>query len=198
MFIVLHLSFAFHDRSHHHRIRTVALRRSTKQLIQRFPLNSLPFSLPSSSKAVVLHQVEAFGGRQLRDLKNTAEELVLEIGPLLKIRLKKADLGSSMLIRRLKTIFVHYPIRLSPVRRTALVEHQCLPHPNHFGLGEHGFISSGGLPESGGCCSVRPSSARVLLILVAEKVPLALLLTPHLALFCSRNKSEYSKRRSAQ
>jgi len=56
------------------------------------------------------------------------------------------------------------------------IEHQGFAHANPLiGIAiVDGLVSPGGLPESGSRCPVRPSSGRILLVLVAKEVPFVL------------------------
>jgi len=82
---------------------------------------------------------------------------------------------------RLQTIFVHDPVRLPSIWRATLIEHQCLPHPYNFRFGKHSLVPPRRLPEPGTGCPISPSAARVLLVFMAEEVPLTLLLISKLA-----------------
>lgn len=55
------------------------------------------------------------------------------------------------------------------------------------------FVSPGGLPESCSCCSVGSSPGRVLLVFVAEEVPLILRPRPNSALLCNESKEIYEE-----
>jgi hypothetical protein len=73
---------------------------------------------------------------------------------------------------------VHDPVGLVAIGSSALVVHQRLPHAHQLPLlvGVDGLVSAGCLPEPGGSGAVGPGARRVLLVLVAEEVPLVLLL----------------------
>jgi hypothetical protein len=79
---------------------------------------------------------------------------------------------------------VHDPVGLVAVGRAAPVEDERLPHADEAALGVDGLVATRRLPESGGGRPVCAGARRVLLVLVAEEVPLVLLLRPDLALLC--------------
>jgi hypothetical protein len=74
-----------------------------------------------------------------------------------------------------------------PVGRPTLVKDKCLPHPYEVVLHIDRLVPSGGLPETSCRRPICARSGRVLLILVAEKVPLILVFGSNLAFFCSSN-----------
>lgn len=79
---------------------------------------------------------------------------------------------------------MHDPVRLLAVGSSALVENERLPHPDEVVLGVDGLVPPRRLPEAGGRRPVGASTRRVLLVLVAEEVPLVLLFHTDLALLC--------------
>jgi hypothetical protein len=79
---------------------------------------------------------------------------------------------------------VHDPVGLLSVGGAAPVEDERLPHPDEAVLGVDGLVPPRRLPEAGGGRPVGARARRVLLVLVAEEVPLVLLLHSHLALLC--------------
>jgi hypothetical protein len=84
----------------------------------------------------------------------------------------------------LEAVLVHDPVGLLAVGRAAAVEDERLPHPDEAVLGVDGLVPPRGLPEAGGGRPVGAGAGRVLLVLVAEEVPLVLLLHSDLALLC--------------
>jgi hypothetical protein len=92
---------------------------------------------------------------------------------------------------------VHDPIRLLAVGGAAPVEDERLPHPDEAVLGVDGLVPPRRLPEAGGGRPVRARAGRVLLVLVAEEVPLVLLFYSDLALLCSFQR-DVSQLRSRQ
>ena len=85
-----------------------------------------------------------------------------------------------------KSIFVHDPIGLLAMGSSAGVEDEGFPHANPLGGGAevNGFVPPRRLPEPGPCGAVGPGSRRILLVLVAEEVPLVLRTRPDSALVC--------------
>jgi hypothetical protein len=82
---------------------------------------------------------------------------------------------------------VHDPVGLLAVRGPAGVEHQRLPQPDPRAAAaaeEDGLVTAGGLPEAGRRGAVGPRPRRVLLVLVAEEVPLLLRPRPNPAPIC--------------
>nr|ACN32055.1 unknown [Zea mays] len=77
---------------------------------------------------------------------------------------------------RLEAVLVHDPVGLLPVRGAALVEDERLAHADAAGArrGVDGLVAAGGLPEPGGGGAVGARPRRVLLVLVAEEVPVVL------------------------
>ena len=78
---------------------------------------------------------------------------------------------------------MHDPIGLLPIGRPALVEDERLPHADEPVLVVHGLVPPRGLPEPGHGRPVGPRPRRVLAVLVAEEVPVVLLLVPDPAVF---------------
>jgi len=74
-----------------------------------------------------------------------------------------------------QTELVHDPVGLLAVRSSAFVKHECLAHSDDM-LGVDGLVSPCGFPEPGCCCTVCTVACGVLLILVAEEVPVVLVL----------------------
>jgi hypothetical protein len=77
---------------------------------------------------------------------------------------------------------VHDPVCPLAVGGAAPVEDERLPHPDEAVLGADGLVPASRLPEAGGGRPVGAGARRVLLVLVAEEVPLILLLHSILAL----------------
>ena len=74
---------------------------------------------------------------------------------------------------------MHNPIGFLSMRGSTSVEDECFPHPNHtrdiepdIGCRVNGLVTSGRLPEAGHSSPIRASSRRILLVLVAKKIPL--------------------------
>lgn len=78
----------------------------------------------------------------------------------------------------LKTVFMHEPIGLPPIWSSSLVEHKSLPQPYDSGARNHRFVSPRCFPESSSGGSAGASSTWMLPVLVAEQVPLPLLVMP--------------------
>ena len=70
---------------------------------------------------------------------------------------------------------MHYPVTLSSIGSSSLVEDESLPHSYELVLGNDGFVPASRFPKPRCCSSVCASACRILLILVAEEVPLALI-----------------------
>ena len=82
---------------------------------------------------------------------------------------------------------MHDPVGLLAVRGPSGVEHQRLPQANPRAAAaaeEDGLVTAGGLPEAGRRGAVGPRPRRVLLVLVAEEVPLLLRPRPNPASIC--------------
>ena len=101
----------------------------------------------------------------------------------------------------LESVLVHDPVALPAVGGPALVEHQRLPHaddpagaaPGPGRRRQHRLVPAGGLPEASRRGAVRPRPAGVLAVLVAEEVPVTLLLVTNLAvLFTSSQRDQDS------
>jgi hypothetical protein len=73
-----------------------------------------------------------------------------------------------------EAVLVHDPVGLLAVRRAALVEDERLAHANALHGVVDGLVAAGGLPEARRRGAVRPRPRRVLLVLVAEEVPVVL------------------------
>jgi hypothetical protein len=73
---------------------------------------------------------------------------------------------------------VHDPVGLVAVGRPPLVEDERLPHADEAAPVVHRLVPARGLPEPCHGGPVGPRPRRVLAVLVAEEVPLALLLVP--------------------
>ena len=71
---------------------------------------------------------------------------------------------------------VHDPVGLLAVRGAALVEHQRLAHADHMALRVDGLVTPRCLPETRGSGAVGAVACWVFLVLVAEEVPVALIL----------------------
>jgi hypothetical protein len=83
-----------------------------------------------------------------------------------------------------EAVLVHDPVGLLAVRRAALVEDERLAHADAAGAGVDGLVAAGGLPEPGRRGAVRARPRRVLLVLVAEEVPVVLGARTDPALLC--------------
>ncbi|BAT03551.1 Os08g0116100, partial [Oryza sativa Japonica Group] len=73
-----------------------------------------------------------------------------------------------------EAVLVHDPVGLLAVGGAALVEDERLAHANAVDGVVDGLVAAGGLPEPGRRRPVRPRPRRVLLVLVAEEVPVVL------------------------
>ena len=81
------------------------------------------------------------------------------------------------------------------MRGAAFVEHQRLPHPNPLDAGTDDLVPASGLPEPDRRRTVGASARGVLLVLVAEEVPVVLRRRPNPALLCfTRFDSNFNKR----
>ena len=95
--------------------------------------------------------------------------------------------------RRLEAVLVHDPVGLLAVRGAALVEDERLAHADAAGAGRiDGLVAARGLPEPGGGGAVRARPRRVLLVLVAEEVPVVLGARTDAALLCIDRIGEMS------
>jgi hypothetical protein len=84
---------------------------------------------------------------------------------------------------------VHDPVGLLAVGRAALVEDEGLAHADALDGVVDGLVAAGGLPEARRRGAVRARPRRVLLVLVAEEVPVVLRPGPDLTFLCSKNVS---------
>ena len=75
-----------------------------------------------------------------------------------------------------ESVFVHNPVRFLAVGRPAFVEDKGFPHPDEAALVVDCLVSPRRLPKPGHRRPIRPRPRRILLVLVAKKVPLILLL----------------------
>ena len=73
-----------------------------------------------------------------------------------------------------EAILMHDPVGFLTVRSSSFVEHECLPQSNSPDTTADDFVTSGSFPESSDCCPVRPGPGWILLVLVAEEVPVVL------------------------
>ena len=86
----------------------------------------------------------------------------------------------------LKPVFMHNPIGFLSMWGSTLVENQRLPHSNSFKAAVDDLISSSGFPEP--CCggAVCSCPCGVLLIFVAEEVPIILWCGSYFAFLCKK------------
>jgi hypothetical protein len=92
-------------------------------------------------------------------------------------------------VRVVQAILVHDPVGLVAVRRAAPVEDERLAHAHAPDGAVDGLVAAGGLPEAGGRSAVGARPRRVLLVLVAEEVPVVLGTRPDLASLCMHAES---------
>lgn len=87
-----------------------------------------------------------------------------------------------------EAVLVHDPVGLVAVGGAALVEDERLAHADAAGPGGgvDGLVPAGGLPEPGGGGAVGARARRVLLVLVAEQVPVVLRAGADPAPLCTR------------
>ena len=88
--------------------------------------------------------------------------------------------------RVVEAVLVHDPVGLLAVRGAALVEDERLAHADALDGVVDGLVAAGGLPEAGRRGAVRARPRRVLLVLVAEEVPVVLRPGPDLTFLCTR------------
>lgn len=69
---------------------------------------------------------------------------------------------------------MHDPIGFLTMRSSSFVEHECLPQSNPLDTITDDLVTSSSFPESSNCCSVCPGPGWILLVLVAEEVPIVL------------------------
>ena len=89
---------------------------------------------------------------------------------------------------------MHDPVSLLPVGGSSFVEHKRLPHSDEIVLVVDGLVPPGRLPEPHKRRPISPRARRVLLVLVAEEVPLGLLLIPYPTPLCTfklKTKNKY-------
>jgi hypothetical protein len=94
-------------------------------------------------------------------------------------------LGCGVLVG-LQPVLVHDPVGLAAVGRPPRVEDERLPHADEPGAllaAAHRLVPPGRLPEPRQRGPVRARPRRVLAVLVAEEVPVTLLLVTNLAVF---------------
>ena len=87
---------------------------------------------------------------------------------------------------KLEAVLVHDPVGLLAVRGAALVEDERLAHADALDGVVDGLVAAGGLPEADRRGAVRARPRRVLLVLVAEEVPVVLRPGPDLTFLCTR------------
>ena len=87
-----------------------------------------------------------------------------------------------------KPILMHDPIRFLAMRGSSFVEDQGLPHSNPLPVAVYHLVTASGLPESRGGGSIGAGSGGVLLVFVAEEVPIVLWGGSYLALLCKNQK----------
>ena len=92
----------------------------------------------------------------------------------------------SAVLGGLEAVLVHDPVGLLAVRGAALVEDERLAHADALDGVVDGLVAAGGLPEAGRRGAVRARPRRVLLVLVAEEVPVVLRPGPDLTFLCTR------------
>lgn len=73
-----------------------------------------------------------------------------------------------------EAILMHDPVRLLAMRGSAFVEDERLPHADPFEACVDDLVAPCGLPETGSRCPVGSGSSRILLVLVAEEIPVVL------------------------
>lgn len=82
-------------------------------------------------------------------------------------------------------ILMHDPVGFLAVGRPTPVEDEGLPHSDPPEIALDDLIAAGRLPETSRRCPIRSGPGRVLLVLVAEEVPVVLRRRPYLALLCT-------------
>lgn len=83
-----------------------------------------------------------------------------------------------------KSVFVHDPVGFLSIWSSPFVEDKSFPHSDQLGLIVHRFVPARRLPKTGHGSPVGPCPRRILLVFVAEEVPLVLLLIPDPAPIC--------------
>lgn len=80
---------------------------------------------------------------------------------------------------------MHDPVRFLAMRSSAFVENQSLPHSNPLAVAVNHLVTASGLPEpcSGG--AIGACSGRILLVFVAEEVPVILWSGSYFAFLCT-------------
>ena len=87
-----------------------------------------------------------------------------------------------------EAVLVEDPLCLLSARRAALVEDERLAHAEALDGVVDGLVAAGGLPEPGSRGAVRARPRRVLLVLVAEEVPVVLGARTDAALLCTESE----------
>ena len=90
-------------------------------------------------------------------------------------------------------VFVHNPVGFLSMRSSAFVKDESLPHADPSAAARNRLVPSGGLPEPDSRRAVGASSGRVLLVLVAEKVPIVLRGGSDSTLFCQEKREGKKK-----
>lgn len=85
-----------------------------------------------------------------------------------------------------ESVFMHDPIRFLAMRGTAFVEYQSLSHSDPLPVAVYHFVTPGGLPEPCRRGAVRPRPRRILLVFVAEEVPIILWSRSYFAFLCKQ------------
>lgn len=84
-----------------------------------------------------------------------------------------------------ESIFMHDPVRFLAIGCSSSIKHQCFPHPYEFGFIVHCFVSSSSLPKPCQGCPICSRPCRILLIFMAEEIPLVLFFISDPAFICS-------------
>lgn len=87
----------------------------------------------------------------------------------------------------LKPVLVHDPVRFLAIGCPSFVEDEGFPHADELCPVVHRLISSRRLPKPRHRRPVGPRPRRVLLIFVAEEIPLVLLFVSNSTFFCSQD-----------
>lgn len=84
----------------------------------------------------------------------------------------------------IEPVLVHDPVGLLAVRSTAFIEDEGLAHTDPLAAGVYDLVTTGGLPESSSRSTVRSRACWILLVLVAEEIPVILWRRSNPALLC--------------
>jgi len=85
---------------------------------------------------------------------------------------------------------MHDPVRFLAMWGSSFVENQSLSHANPLSVAVYDFVTASGLPESRSSGAIGASSCGVLLVFVAEEVPIILRSGSYFAFLYKKKKEK--------